>query len=72
MCMVCSENDMGESIFKMNNTSHNFSYKVPTLRTEASKRGVGWGLGWPVPMRKLLVKFRPQLGLYHDCAFMLI
>ena len=48
------------------------SYKVATLRTQASKRGVGWGLGWPVPMRKLLVKFKPQLGLYHDCAFMLI
>ena len=56
MCMVCSENDLGEN----------------DLRTQASERGVGWGLGWPVPARKLLVKLKLQLGLYHDCAFMLI
>ena len=49
-----------------------FSYKLPTLRTQASKTGVDWGLGLPVPVRKPLVKFKPQLGLYHDCAFMLI
>ena len=32
-CMVCSENDFGESIFKKHNTVHLtvFSYKVPTL-----------------------------------------
>ena len=46
MCMVCSENDLGESIFRTNNTSLTvFSYNVPTLRTQASKIGVGWGLG---------------------------
>ena len=48
-----------------------FSYKVPTLRTQASERGIGWGLGWPVHVTKL-VKFRPQLGLCHNCPFMLI
>ena len=46
MCMVCSENDLGESTFRKNNISYSFQlYKVRTLRTQASERGVGWGLG---------------------------
>ena len=46
MCMVCSENDLRESIFRTNHIHTTvFSYNVPTLRTQASKRGIGWGLG---------------------------
>ena len=40
-----------------------FGCKVP---------GVDWALGITVPVRKPHVKFKSQLGLYHDCAFMLI
>ena len=44
MSMVSSENDLRKSIFRMNHKYRSFSYEVPTLRTQASKGGIGWGL----------------------------
>ena len=45
MCMVCSENDLRESILERIIYTTVFSYEVPTLRTQESKTGIGWGLG---------------------------